>query len=429
MNEYSDSGQVHRLNDFFLARQPILNRDQNLVAYELLFRSAAIGPANVTDDLSATASVIAHASELGLDNVLGKSLGFVNVDAAVLLSDFVSFLPCEQVVLEILETVKVTPEIIARVTELAKAGYKFALDDVIADSADLRKLVPLVSVIKIDIAGMAKAQLTRLSQQFKIKGKKLLAEKVETLEEFKLCLGLGFEYFQGYYFAKPVVIAGKKLAPSQLAVMQLMTQVVSDADSAEIELSIKQNAALGIMLLRLVNTPAVGGATRVDSFGQALLLLGRRQLQRWLQILLYANPGSAAHSLSPLLPLATSRGKLLELISQKLHPENSQLADRAFTVGIMSLMDSLFSLPMEKILEEISVVEEVREALLHRSGFFGDMLTLAEGLERIEEFGATVSETLQKLGLSSEELRSMQLAAFAWSNAVVQQAGPTEAGT
>src|SRR5450830_683257 len=135
-------------HDFFLARQPILNREQELIGYELLFRNAAVGPANVNDDVSATASVIAHASELGLNNVIGNLHGFINVDATVLMSDFINFLPADKVVLEILETVKVTPELVKRVTELSRAGYVFALDDVIAESEDIAQLLPLVKIIK-----------------------------------------------------------------------------------------------------------------------------------------------------------------------------------------------------------------------------------------------------------------------------------------
>ena len=158
--------QSHSARDFFLARQPILNRDQQLVAYELLFRSAAAGPAGVTDDVAATASVIEHASELGLVNVIGSSLGFVNIDATVLMSDFVRFLPREKVILEILETVEVTDEVVARVIELSNEGYRFALDDVVIDSVQLRRLLPLVEIVKIDIMGMSQRDLAALFRRF-----------------------------------------------------------------------------------------------------------------------------------------------------------------------------------------------------------------------------------------------------------------------
>ena len=414
--------QLQRAREFFLARQPILSRDQSLVAYELLFRRAQFGGADVIDDLSATASVIEHASELGLENVLGALLGFVNIDAAVLMSDFVHFLPPDKVVLEILETVEVTDEVVQRVTALSQAGFRFALDDVIADSEGLQRLLPSISIIKIDIMGMAPEILARLSRQFKVAGMRLLAEKVETIEQFQVCLNLGFDYFQGYYFAKPAVMSGKKLSPSQLAIIRLMSQIVSEADTADIERTIKHDAALGFNLLRLANTPGIGMARRIDTLGQALMVLGRRQLQRWLQILLYAEPGKSGNSLSPLLSMAATRGKLLELMALKLYPAKRNMADIAFTVGIMSLMDTLFGSPMEEILKQIAVVDSVSDALLSRTGIFGDMLKLAEYIERVDEAGSLLLPTLQKLQLSVEDLNELQLAAFEWSENIARHA-------
>ncbi len=410
--------QIQRARDFFLARQPILDRQQSVVAYELLFRSAATGPANVSDDLAATAAVIAHASELGLENVIGNSLGFVNVDASVLMSDFVRFLPPDRVILEILETVKVTPQLIQRVEELVEAGFGFALDDVIADSEDVQKLLPLVNIIKIDVMDLEQEALLRLVHDFKRAGKTLLAEKVETLEQFQNCQSLGFDYFQGYYFARPGILSGTKLSPSQLTIMQLMAMIVTDADTREIERCIKQDVSLGLTLLRLVNTPAFGLMQRIDSLGQALLLLGRRQLQRWLQILLYAEPGKARGFASPLLMLATTRGKLLELMAEKICPGQRKVADIAFTVGIMSLMDTLFGSSMEKILGQIAVADAVRDALLERKGLYGDMLKLAEYLERIEEAGPLLLPMLRKLRLSIEDLYLLEVSAFEWSDSI-----------
>ncbi|MBI1891737.1 MAG: EAL domain-containing protein [Burkholderiales bacterium] len=415
----ADSSSQHA-REFFLARQPILNRDQNLVAYELLFRGAARGPANVTDDMSATASVMAHVSELGMENVVGTSLGFLNVDASVLMSDFISFLPPDRVVLEILETVKVTPAIIRRIEELSKAGYAFALDDVIAKSEDLDQLLPLAQIIKIDIMQTPRDSLSLLSRQLKTGNKKLLAEKVETMDEFSVCMDLGFDYFQGYYFAKPVILSGKKLSPSQLAIMQLINQIVADEESAALERTIKHDASLSLNLLRLVNSPAIGAVKRIDSLGQALMVLGRVQLQRWLQILLYANPDRQSQLVSPLLVLATTRGKLLELLTQKLHPRDRSMIDKSFTVGIMSLMDTLFGLPMEKILEQMTVTEEVKNALLHRTGFYGEMLKLAEHMEHIEEQGQRLQSALEKHHLSVDDFSALQLSAFQWTNSLTE---------
>jgi len=411
-----------RMRDFFLGRQPILDREQSLYAYELLFRNAESGPANITSDLSATASVIAYVAHLGMEKVIGSAFCFVNVDAAVLESDIFQFLPREKVVLEIVETMDVTPHILERIAELRNAGYRFALDDVIAETETTRQLLPFVEFIKLDVRDIAPANLLKLVPLFKSANKKVVAEKVETREEFDLCLALGCDYFQGFYFARPVVLRGKSLSPSQLAMVQLMGLLNSDADDAVIEQAIKRDVSLGLNLLRMVNTPAASIGRRVDSLRQALVALGRRQLQRWLQIMLYAEPAQQGCSMTPLLMLAAGRGKLLELLAEKLQAGDRQCADTAFTVGIMSLMDVLFSMPMTDILEQIAVGEEVAAALLSRSGFYGNILALAEHLDDVEQAETHLLADLRHLRLSSDELVAIELQAFAWGDEVALSA-------
>jgi EAL and modified HD-GYP domain-containing signal transduction protein len=406
-------------NRFYLGRQPILNRAQRLVAYELLFRHAHCDAADVVDGMEATATVIAHASELGMEQVVGQQLAYVNVDTATLMSDFIRFLPCHKVILEILESVRATPEVVARVLELKQAGFKFALDDVVGASDDVEKLGPLVDIIKVDIQQLEPAALAALVDLLKLTGTTLLAEKVETPEQFEQCMQLGFEYFQGYYFARPVILSGKKIAPSELAILHLLELINAEAENSEIERCIKHDALLSLNLLRLVNTPAVGARMRIDTIGQALMVLGRRQLQRWLQILLYVRPGAGQQFTSPLLQMATTRGKLLELITEKLRPGQRKCADIGFTVGIMSLMDALFSIQMRDILDNVRVLDKVREALLFRDGYYGNMLALVEYVEQAEP-GAGLGQRLSALQLSAADLNGIQLAAYEWVNEYVQ---------
>lgn len=419
----SSASSASSLHDFFLARQPILNREQRLVAYELLFRSAGQQQmASVTDDVAATATVIAHAAELGLEQVVGLQLAFINVDAVALMSDFIQFLPHHRVVLEILETVRVTPELLARISQLRQAGFRFALDDVVGESADMQQLLPLIDVIKVDIAQLSSVALAELAPVLALSRKKLLAEKVETVAQFEQCLALGFDFFQGYYFARPVVLAGKKMSPSELTILRLLELVRSDADNRDIERCIQHDAMISLNLLRLVNTPAVSGGTRIDTLGQALMLLGRRQLQRWLQILLYVKPGATAPFASPLLQLATTRGKQLELMTEKLRPGQHQYADIGFTVGIMSLMDALFSMQMSEVVSSVHVHSRVSDALLFRHGELGHMLALVEQVEQAGQAdgGSATLAMLDQLHLSQGDLAEIQLGAYDWVHHYVQ---------
>lgn len=405
---------------FFLARQPVVDREQALVAYELLFRRAAQDTVCHSSTREATASVIAHVIEMGLPKVVGGAQAFLNIDQRSVMADFINLLPAQQVVLEILETVRITPELVQRMSQLMGAGFRFALDDVVALTEDVRRLLPMASIIKVEFASVAKGELALLVGELKQQGKKLVAEKVETHEQFQACYDLGFDYFQGYYFARPRLLSGTRLQPFQVTIVSLLRQLIEDADDIDLVDSIKQDVSLSLTLLRMANTPVFGLATRVDSLRQALSLLGRRELQRWLQILLYAGAGRVSSRTSPLLALATTRGRLLELMAQKLWPETSTPADVAFTVGIMSPLDALLDAPLEDILKQIVVSDEVEAALLQHKGRYGDMLILIKHCEQDDI--SKVLPMLQRLGLAVDDLRLMQQQAYEWSNAVLSVA-------
>lgn len=412
----SSSISIQGVHNFFLGRQPILDRNRKLVAYELLFRDADTDTANVVDNVSATASVILHASELGMNNVIGNFPGFINVDAEALLNDFIHVLPPEKVVLEILETVEASDEVVARVAELAGKGYRFALDDVAAMTGDVHRFLPHVEIIKLDLPQLSDRQLAERVQAFKAAGKKLLAEKVESEEQFQRCLALGADYFQGHYFARPTVLRGKKLSPSQLAVMEVMSCFAEHADMSEIETRFTRNASLRHSLVQMANMPPRQDGRRVESVKEAMSAVGREQLRRWLQILLCAEPSQVPGHASPLLMMATTRGRLLELIAERIRPNDDSTACKAYTVGIMSLMDALFGMSMEDILDQLPVAQPVREALLARTGLYGDMLRLAECIERVKESGPVPAQLLRKLGLNADELYRLELKAFEWSD-------------
>ncbi|SNS16545.1 EAL and modified HD-GYP domain-containing signal transduction protein [Noviherbaspirillum humi] len=412
--------QMHAVQvaEFFLARQSILDRSQQLCGYEPLFRNTETGPACVKNDLAATAAVIAHTAHLGLEQVVGNAIAFLNVDDAVLRSDIFRFLPQERVVLEIIETMPVTPAIIDRIAELASQGFRFALDDVIADGPQVQALLPLVQIVKLDLCDVPDGDLQVLAARFKAQGKLLLAEKVESREQFDACMELGFDYFQGYYFAHPTVLKGKKLSPSQLAVVDLLTLVVAEADDAAIEKAIKRDISLCINLLRLANTPFVGTGGCIDSIAQALRVLGRDQLRRWLQIMLYADATPQKQRRDPLLILATTRARMLELLAQQHQPGDLAMAETAFTIGMVSLMDALFGMPMVEVLCNIPVSDAVGQALLERHGVYGDMLCLVECTEQPHPDLALMSELLGRLRLRVDDLYRAQLDAFGWSESV-----------
>ncbi len=424
-----------RVRDFYLGRQPVLDRNQSLFGYELLFRSTPLGQADVRQGggLSATAAVIAHAAQLGLARAIGDAHCFLNVDADVLGSDIFAFLPRERTVLELAASVAPDEATLARLAELAGHGFQFALDGIDSgsagagrdDAARLQKLLPLARFVKLDLRTTPQPALSTLVARLHGMNKTVVANKVETRDEYQACLELGIDYFQGYYFARPSVLGGRKLSPSQMAVLELMKLVTSDVDNADIERAVKRDVTVAMNLLRLVNTPAVGARQRIDSVSQALIVLGRRQLQRWLQIMLYAEPGTRGHNQTPLLMLATTRGRLMELLAQRLRPGQRYLSEIAFTVGIMSLMDVLFGIPMADIVEQIPISDEISTALLRRGGFFGELLKLAECIESPDSHEGQedgVLPSLRELAISGDDMVELEMAAFQWSDSVVRYA-------
>ena len=223
-------------DNLFLGRQPILDRSQQLLAYELLFRSGRQNAANVSDQVAATATVVTNAfAELAVGDALGPYRGFINVDHDFLFSDMIELLPKESVMLEILETVVPTADVVARVRDLRARGFQFALDDIVGLDASYDEILTLVDVVKVDLQPLSEDQVRAIVTRVRPTGARLLAEKVDSREQMEFCASLGFELFQGYYFAKPTIIAGKKLDHSQLALMQLMSLMLEDADTAELE--------------------------------------------------------------------------------------------------------------------------------------------------------------------------------------------------
>ncbi|MBK7767369.1 MAG: EAL domain-containing protein [Sulfuritalea sp.] len=407
---------TERGEEIFIGRQPILDRGHELFAYELLFRSGRQkNSAEVLDDLQASASVISHAfADLGVEQALGPYKGFINCDASLLLSDLLEALPSDKIVLEVLETVEVTAEIVERCRALKALGYTLALDDFVNYQEKFRPLLDLVEIVKVDLMPLDAAGLAATTRTLKQWPLKLLAEKVDSRELADSCHALGYSYFQGYYFAKPTIIAGKKLGHSQISLMRLLGLVLEDAETPQLEAVLKAEPGLTMNLMRLTNSASTGIRTKITSIRHAIAVLGRRQLQRWLQLLLYTSP-SGKPVVSPLLQLAASRGRLMELLAGRLHPGRGDIEDMSFMTGIMSLMPTLMSVSLEEILRGIEIPGSVRDALEAHTGELGVMLKLTEALET-GDGPACSGITHQLPGLDAESVNACLAQALAWAN-------------
>lgn len=405
---------MHNEQKYLIGRQPILNRDEQVCAYELLFRSAqSLTTAVVNDASQATANVILNTlAGFGVQQILGKHRGFINMELDILLSDSLELLPKEMVVLELLETLEVTPQLIGRCRELQAAGFVLVLDDH-EFSPIYDELYQLVEIVKVDLMATPVDGLEPVIERYRHYPFKLLAEKVETKQEFLKCLDLGFDYFQGYYFAKPAVIERKKIDEGGAALLRLMRQLMDDAEIEEIEKTFRSSPGLTYKLLLLVNSVSLVGLQKIQTVRHAISMLGRAQIKRWVQLALFTSDDSHALE-NPLVDLAAVRAGFMEQLAHNCPrlSGNQEAPDQAFMTGILSLLESIYAIPMDQIAHELNLPDEVRQALLDRSGIFGRFLALAEALEQADF--DTAATLLGEMSIPYQMVMEAQVKAYGW---------------
>lgn len=406
------------MDDVYLGRQPILDRNQSLHAFELLFRdSGEANRANVSNDLVASSVVMRYAlSEFGLEHVLGKHPGFINCDAELLQSDIIELLPPDRVVLEILETVSSKKSLVERCIELKGKGYHFALDDFQGTTYKNRDFIDVADIIKVDIMGLSRNRIVDVVKQVQGKKAVLLAEKVETVSEFVFCHDLGFELFQGYFFSKPEKLSQKRhLTAEQVTVFQLLSMLRGDAGIETILDVFKINPGLSVGLLRLCNSAAMGIQKKVTSIKSALVYLGRTQLQRWLLLLLMSHTSISKGKQMAFAHMASARGKLMELIASSKN-EWKNLAEQAFIVGIVSVMGPFLGMESNDLSDSLALTPEMVEAITDKKGILGQLLSLVEAIEKndSESIAMFIKQESDK-----EMLAKAQFETISWVNSVV----------
>lgn len=401
--------------NYLLGRQPILNRDEELVAYELLFRSAGSQTADVTDASHATANVIINTLiGFGIEDILGKHKGFINLELELLMDDSLHILPKEQIVIELLETLQVTPELVERCRSLKENGFTLALDDH-EYSPDFHELYGIVDIIKVDLMQSPPARLTAMVKQFEPYPLQLLAEKVETQEEFRQCLDLGFDLFQGYYFAKPSIMEKKKMDDSGSTLLKLMRLLSEDAEQPEIESTFRADPGLTYKLLLLVNSVGTGTRTKIETVRHAIAILGRQQIKRWVQLALFASSDQRGME-NPLVDMAAVRAGFMENMAY-CHPGLKgyhDSAEKAFMTGILSVLERVYDIPLDEVVRKLNLSDDVRDALVSRQGVLGNLLHSAELLEELDftQLGPLLSE----MDIPLDDVLMSQKKAFVWRN-------------
>jgi len=389
----------------FVARQPILDRSQNVFGYELLFRNGVEDYFNADPELAAR-STLDSSLLYGINMLCDKRRAFVNCTCEVLFKDLITLLPPQQTVAEILETVEPEDRVIAACKRLKAAGYLIALDDFAPNDPRI-PLVEFADIIKVDVRATRPEERAGMMRRFGSPRCKMLAEKLETPHEYRQARDMGFVYFQGYFFCRPEIVIGREVPASRLHYIRLLEMVSRrEMDMRELERMLKKEASICYRLLRYLNSPLFGLALEIKSIRHAIAVLGEREMRRWIRLVVTV--GAAEQRCSELVLMGLARARFCELLSNRLQ-SNTDL----FLMGLLSIMDAILEVSMDVLLEQLPVERETKTALLGQNSSLRPLYQLMLAQESGEW---TQSSALAKqLKLPDEEVASTWWQALRWA--------------
>lgn len=404
--------------DCFVGRQPIFDRDNNVCAYELLYRSSLDNEIGAVNRTVATSQVIINAFvEIGLENIVGQHRAFLNVNENFLVDPDLLCFPPDKVVLELPETTPATAEIITALEGLRAGGYTMALNGYRHD-LPVAGLIDFADIVKLDALTLDDETLRMELESLGDRKVALVAKRVETMERRDQLADLGFQFFQGEYIARPEIIVGKQLPTNRTAVLELVTKICDpDIDVTELEELISMDAGLSLRILRFVNSPLSGVTNEVDSIHHAVVLVGRNVIKNWATLLALAG---LDNNIPELVTTAFVRAKLCEQLAAE---RNLPGQESFFTVGLFSMMDAMMAKPMDQLLETLPFTADVKSALIDRSGIRGEAILCAQDLERGAPEGARFQE------LPSERISQLYLNSMSWADLATASMGGKKSAT
>lgn len=407
------------INKTFIGRQPILDVSGKVFGYELLFRKSGFSnAAEIDDPFKTVIETFLNALEhFGIDVLVGKGYAFINVNKDVIMSPMIELLPSNRVILEILEDVIVDEELTDRIEELRLEGYMFALDDFVLQKTNidsLKKLEHLIDIVKVDILNLDESEIIKVTNHLKKTNFLLLAEKVETFEQYDLCKFLGYEYFQGFYFEKPQILEAQKIDPKKFGILRLINLINKNASIKQIVDAFALQPDLSISLLKFINSAAFFLRNEVKSIRHAISLIGMRKLLNWLIMLSYVSKDDSGLD-SPLFQMVAVKAKTIEILCNDYLKKSD--CDSAFLAGLLSNIDVLFSMPKETLLKEFAISDDIKKAVLDYSGYLGELLRIVEQSDKNED----VEEIENSLGLTLDNIIDAKIKSYNWFYNLVKE--------
>ena len=391
--------------DVFVGRQPILGPNLKTIGYEVLYRNCEVDSANFIDEGIATAHVLLNTYlDIGLEHVVGSHLAFLNIPRQFLLERHCEALPKNRVVLEILENVEPSPQVIEAIASLSRQGYTIALDDFVYHDR-FRPFLDLADIVKIDVLGKSEEQLQQEARQLQDYRVRLLAEKVESRETFEACKRIGFFYFQGFFFYRPDIVRGREIPGNRMALLELLGKIQDPYVSLKrlVEF-IRNDLSLSYKVLRYVNSAYVGLPKRVDCIEQAACMVGIDRIRTWATLIIMA---TGKDQPTELLVIALVRAKMCERLGHRLSTDSPE---KFFTMGLLSVLDALYESSMEDIVKNLPLPEDILKGLTSETGRMGNVLHCVKAYEQGEWL------ELKHLQLAPATIRDFYLEAIDWAN-------------
>lgn len=404
--------------EVFVARQPILTRDEEVFAYELLYRGDQL---NVEiDGDQATADVIVNGFlNIGIDKLSAGKPCFVNFTEKLLEQRLPVYFNQNELVVEILESVKPSKRLVEICIELKQLGYRIALDDFILDETNVHSLnlLRIVDILKIDILNTSEEDRLKSELVAKKLNISLLAEKVETREAFEDAMMRGYKYFQGYFFSKPVTISTHDVPVSFHSYFNIIHTITKDDPNIdEVAELFENDVSLSYKLLKLINSPAYLPKNRINSIRQAIMMLGLIELEKWVYIMLVRESAfKQSGKFNEIIQLSLIRARMCEGI--RLHTGGTSSSSSYFITGMFSLIESLVHMPMQVILKDLPLAEDICDALKGKENHLKQVLDLAAAAESAK--WDQIEHSCSELKLSEKELFNIYTEAIQWSEAVL----------
>jgi len=370
----------------YVAKQPILNAKSDIIAYEILYHEQDNQEKQNNNRYQSAAVFSTILNIFGTKKLLAGKRAFVKVGEKFLLSDLIFSIPKEFFIFSLLSEVELTDRVVERLAILHKRGYLLALDDFYVEDDFLEEyedVLTYFSYLRVYITNSL--SLRDIIKKVQSLGVKVLGVAIEDEDDFLLAKEMGCDAFEGYFFAKPKILKNQKLNPTRQAVVRLYNVLMEDRNIDELADEFEKNPEITVKLLQFINSASFSFRQKISSIHHVIVLVGRVQLAKWLMLMIYSKSVASSFEASPLMLMVKNRTELMERIVKAVDPQaGSNMIGEAFMVGVLSLMDTVFSMPLEEILDNINVSDEVKAALLEDEGFFGDIYKVVRAMESMD---------------------------------------------